>query len=66
MYRTHPTIGNTGRPEDCVVCIVNLHYEANGKHVRNILGDYFTVIDFMREFTVGCVLLRIEQERIDA
>lgn len=73
MNRTHLTLGDTGRPEDRVVRIVNLHYEATGKDVRDFFGDGFTVIDFMRgvnpktnKNTVGYVLLATEQERIDA
>ena len=70
---THIILGDTGRPEDRVVRIVNLHYEADGKNVRRFLGDSFTVIDFTRgvntktnKNTVGYVLLATEQQRIDA
>ena len=73
MKRTHLTLGDTGRPEDRVIRIVNLHYEADSKDVRNFFGNGFTVIDFMRgvntktiENTVGYVLLATEQQCIDA
>ncbi|KAH6629230.1 hypothetical protein C7974DRAFT_413045 [Boeremia exigua] len=70
---TQLAIGDTGRPEDRVIRIVNLHYDANSEHVRNFFGDSFSVIDLVRgvnlktnKNTVGYVLLGTEQERIDA
>jgi hypothetical protein len=73
MNRTHLGLGDTGRPENRVIRIVNLHYEAGSGDVRDLFGDDFTVIDFMRgvnpktnKNTVGYVLLAIEQERINA
>ncbi|KAF3039075.1 hypothetical protein E8E11_004683 [Didymella keratinophila] len=73
MSRIHLTLGDTGRPEDRVIRIVNLHYEADSKDVRKFFGNGFSVIDFMRgvnaktkKNTVGYVLLATEQQRIDA
>lgn len=67
------SLGDTGRPEDCVVRIVNLHYEADSKDVHEFFGVNFTILDFIRgvicktsKNTVGYVLLATEQERIDA
>lgn len=70
---THLSLGDIGRPEDRVVRIVNLHYEADSKDVHDFFGNGFTVLDFIRgvnpktnKNTVGYVLLATEQERIDA
>lgn len=70
---TQLTLGATGRPEDRVVRIVNLHYEADNDNVRDFFGDDYSIIDFIRAVnakskknTIGYVLFATEQERINA
>ncbi|KAF2623530.1 hypothetical protein BU25DRAFT_477949 [Macroventuria anomochaeta] len=70
---THLTLGDTGRPEDRVVRIVNLHYETDSDDIHKFFGNDFTIVDFIRSVnpktnknTVDYVLFAIEHERINA
>jgi hypothetical protein len=70
---TYLSLGDTGRPEDRVVRIVNLHYEADSGDVHDFFGMSYTIVDFIRgvnpktnKNTVGYVMFATEQERIDA
>ncbi|KAJ8111266.1 hypothetical protein OPT61_g6101 [Boeremia exigua] len=73
MHRgTQITLGDTGRPEDRVVRIVNLCYNAESDIIRNFFRG-FTVVDYARgvnvksqKHTIGYVLFATEQERIRA
>jgi hypothetical protein len=67
------TLGDTGRAEDRVVRILNLHYEAGINDIRKFFGKDFLVVDFIRGInaktnrnTIGYVLFATEQERINA
>lgn len=70
---TQFALGDTGRPEDRVVRIVNLHYEADSDDVHDFFGDDYTIVDFIRAVnsksnknTIGYVLFATEQERVNA
>lgn len=70
---THLALGDTGRAENRVVRILNLHYQADDNDIHKFFGDEFTIVDFIRgvnpktnKNTVGYVLFATEQERIDA
>ncbi|KAJ4992421.1 hypothetical protein SVAN01_02130 [Stagonosporopsis vannaccii] len=67
------TLGDTGRPEDRVVRIINLHYKVDIDDIREFFGNEFIVIHFVRAVnmksnknTVGYVLFATEQQRINA
>ena len=70
---TQLTLGDIRRPEDRVVRIVNLHYEADSGDIHDFFGNDYTIIDFVRAVnakskknTIGYVLFATEQERLDA
>ncbi len=74
MHRgTQIALGDTGSPEDRVVRIINLPYDAEIDCIRAFFGRHFTVVDFVRgvnvksrKYTIGYVLFATEQERIKA
>jgi hypothetical protein len=65
-------LDDTGRPENCILRIVNLHYGADTDDIHQFFGAGFTIVDFISSIntktnknTVGYILYAMEQERIN-